>query len=567
MACSIMEQEQEQLGNRLISAIQSLYILPNLGREQRQECLVKLFIAVRSVFDYEFKGQSINRTVVRFMQEKWTYGKFSMREYYDYVGELFDIVKIPTQGTISDRIILMNLTMYLLNQKKFAPFLRLFSLSQRGGPEYSTGAYWFSKSFKAHTKMLQDIEKDLRPAPLDADARYYFPISQEAQSVIDSVQKMFDDADFDTLHQFMVQMFYRIIRRISLSEFVTQLFLRLREHKTDVYNDFAFPQDYSLGNIRRIYESVSNPVISFGERLNKKLVLSAFCENTNGVYVLLSKLAGFFETDAQFIRLVHDQWCSGAEADPEDELGSLKVWDLALLSQLQRLFARKLNIQLKNNLLVNIGFVERAERLRISGLCDRNVKSASGYREINNLVYLQIKSYQLSHDEYYIFRLVQLLQVIFHNGMKVDKPICLKIFTHINNVSGVNPGEMFRDQPEDIQECMSLYLMLQLSLFSAMIRELSVCIGDEGKYKSLYDMKRAYIAQENNRDYLLFSAKKLESLLIFDRSMLDVDLFIRKRAKFLTELVFAQREQMKFVIPSQYWDDNQSQREEINSGL
>lgn len=83
-----------------------------------------------------------------------------------------------------------------------------------------------------------------------------------------------------------------------------------------------------------------------------------------------------------------------------------------------------------------------------------------------------------------------------------------------------------------------------------MIRELSACIGDEGKYRSLYDMKRAYISQENNRDYLLFSAKKLEQLLIFDKSMLDVDLFIRKRAKFLTELVFAQREQMKFVIPS-----------------
>lgn len=195
------------------------------------------------------------------------------------------------------------------------------------------------------------------------------------------------------------------------------------------------------------------------------------------------------------------------------------------------------------------------------------MKSASGYREINNLIYLQIKSYQLSHDEYYIFRLVQILQVIFHNGMKTDKPVCMKLFCHVNNVSAVSPAEMFKDQPEDIQECMSLYLMLQLSLFSAMIRELSACIGEDGKYKSLYDMKRAYIAQENNRDYLLFSAKKLEQLLIFDKSMLDVDLFIRKRAKFLTELVFAQREQMKFVIPSQYWDDNQSQREEIDQGL
>ena len=295
---------------------------------------MKLFIAVRSIFDYEFKGQSINRMVVKFMQDKWTYGAFSMRDYYDYVGDLFDIVKIPTQGTISDRIILMNLTMYLLNKKKFAPFMRLFSLSQRGGSEYSAGAYWFSKSFKAHMKMLQGIEAGLEPAPLDSDVRYYFPISQEVQSVIDSVQKMFDDADFDTLHQFMVQMFYRIIRRVSLNEFVTQLFTRIREHKTDVYNDFTFPPDYSLGGIKRIYESVSNPVISFGEKLNKKLVLSAFCENTNGVYVLLSKFAGFFETNSQFIRTVHDHWCNSSEADPEDELGSLKIWDIALLSQL-----------------------------------------------------------------------------------------------------------------------------------------------------------------------------------------------------------------------------------------
>lgn len=332
MSCSIVAQEHESLGNRLLSAIQSLYILPKLDRAQRQELLIKLFVAVRSVFDYEFKGQSINRTVVRFMQEKWTYGEFDMREYYAYVKELFDIVKIPTQGTISDRIVLMNLTVYLLNQKKFAPFMRLFSLSQRGGPEYPETAYWFSKSFKGQMKMLQGIEAGLEPAPLDADVRYYFPISQEAQSVVDSVQKMFDDADFDTLHQFMVQMFYRIVRRVSLAEFVGQLFARLREHKRDVYNGFSFPQDYSLGSIRRIYESVSNPVISFGERLNKRLVLSAFCENTNGVYVLLSKLAGFFETDSQFIRTVHDQWCAGSEADPEDELGSLKIWDLALLA-------------------------------------------------------------------------------------------------------------------------------------------------------------------------------------------------------------------------------------------
>ena len=409
MACSILEQEQEQLGNRLISAIQSLYILPNLSCEQRQECLVKLFIAVRSVFDYEFKGQSINRTVVRFMQDKWTYGDFSMRAYYDYVGELFDLVKIPTQGTISDRIILMNLTMYLLNQKKFAPFMRLFSLSQRGGPEYSTNAYWFSGSFKTQMKMLQSIERDLNPAPLDGDVRYYFPISQEAQSVVDSVAKMFEAADFDTLHQFMVQMFYRVIRRVPLGEFVAKLFSHIREHKRDIYNGFSLPPDYSLGGIKRIYESISNPVISFGEKLNKRLVLSAFCESTDGVYVLLSKFAGFFEEDAQFVRLVHDQWCGGSEVDPEDELGSLKVWDLAILSQLQRFFATRLGIQLKNNLLVNIGFIERAERLRVSGLCDRDVKSASGYREINNLVYLQIKSYQLSHDEYYIFRLVQLL--------------------------------------------------------------------------------------------------------------------------------------------------------------
>ena len=49
--------------------------------------------------------------------------------------------------------------------------------------------------------------------------------------------------------------------------------------------------------------------------------------------------------------------------------------------------------------------------------------------------------------------------------------------------------------------------------------------------------------------------------------MLDINSFIKKRVQFLSEFVFTKRDQMKYVIAEHYWNDNQSQREEIDQGL